>query len=186
MICQSLAKQRSARGGGIADHNGFTFLEAVVVLLLLGVMSAVAISKYSTSNISAATEADLFKASLRYAQQRAMGDISTWGLTVEADGYSLFSHNPGFSGTSPILPGVGANKRTLSDGVTMSVSNAVGQDIVFDYRGRLVGSGGAGDAAGAEYLKTGPLAVLGNNITVTFTGETGKSITVYANTGFAQ
>ncbi|OLN28460.1 Type IV pilin PilA [Desulfovibrio sp. DV] len=162
-------------------------MEIVVVLLLLGILTAVAISKYSTNNISAATEADLFKASLRYAQQRAMGDISTWGITVNADGhsYALFTNNPDLK-TSPVLPGVGANSRTLSNGVTMAVGDAVGQDIIFDSRGRLVGTGGAGNNAGKEYLKTAPLAVYGKNITVTFTGDTAKAMTVFAKTGFAQ
>lgn len=187
MICQSLAKQQPTRRARTAGRSGFSLMEIVVVLLLLGIVSAVAISKYSTSNISAATEADLFKASLRYAQQRAMGDISTWGITVAGNGlsYSLFTNNPDLK-TSPVLPGVGANTRNLSTGVTVSVSDAVGQDIIFDYRGRLVGSGGAGNNAGKEYLKAAPLAVYGQNVTVTFTGDTGKAMTIYAKTGFAQ
>ena len=191
MICQSVGPNRQAPRRWAACHRGFTLIEIVVVLVLLGVLAAVAISKYSTNNITAATEADVFKASLRYAQQRAMGDISTWGISIAADGlsYSLFTNNPDLK-TNPILPGVGANTRTLSSGVTMSSSNAVSNggknEIIFDYRGRLAASGGSNTSAGAEYLKTAPLAVLGNNVTVTFTGDTGRSMTIYAKTGFAQ
>lgn len=191
MICQSVGLKRPPPGSWAANQRGFTLIEIIVVLLLLGVLAAVAISKYSTNNITAATEADVFKASLRYAQQRAMGDISTWGISIAADGlsYSLFTNNPDLK-TNPILPGVGANTRVLSSGVTMSVSNAVGNggknEIIFDYRGRLTASGGSNTAAGTEYLKTAPLAVLGNNVTVTFTGDTGKAMIIYAKTGFAQ
>lgn len=191
MICQSLAQQRLVPPPPTADRGGFSLIEIVVVLLLLGILSAIAISKYSTNNITAVTEADLFKASLRYAQQRAMGDISTWGISVAADGlsYSLFTNNPDLK-INPILPGVGANARALSSGVSMSASNAVDnggkKEIIFDYRGRLVASGGSNTTAGKEYLKTGPLAVLGSDATVTFTGDTGKSMTIYAKTGFAQ
>lgn len=191
MICQSVDLKRQAPRRWAACRRGFTLIEIVVVLVLLGVLAAVAISKYSTNNISAVTEADVFKASLRYAQQRAMGDISTWGISIAADGlsYSLFTNNPDLK-VNPILPGVGANTRTLSDGVTMSSSNAVGNggknEIIFDYRGRLAASGGSNTSAGAEYLKTAPLAVLGSNVTVTFTGDTSRSMTIYAKTGFAQ
>jgi prepilin-type N-terminal cleavage/methylation domain-containing protein len=191
MICQSFAQQGGVRKVAFAERGGFSLMEIVVVLLLLGVLAAVAISKYSSNNITAATEADLFKACLRYAQQRAMGDISTWGISVNETNrtYSLFTNNDDLK-NSPILPGVGANSRTLSTGVTISVSGAVtngsNKEIIFDYRGRLVDSGGAGSAAGKDYLKTAPLTVLGNDVTVTFTGDTGKTMTVYAQTGFAQ
>ena len=194
MICQSVDLKRQAPRRWAACRRGFTLIEIVVVLVVLGVLAAVAISKYSTNNITAATEADVFKASLRYAQQRAMGDISTWGISIAADGlsYSLFTNNPDLK-TNPILPGVGANTRVLSSGVTMSSSNTVNnggkKEIIFDYRGRLAASGVSnptGTSAGTEYLKTAPLAVLGNNVTVTFTGDTGRSMTIYAKTGFAQ
>jgi type II secretory pathway pseudopilin PulG len=191
MICQSVARLRFRQTRQVAKAGGFSLIEIVVVLVFLGVLTAVAVSKYSTTNISAAAEADVFQASLRYAQQRAMGDISTWGISVAADGlsYSLFTNNPSLA-MNQVLPGVGSVTRTLSQGVTMSASGAVSsggkQEIVFDYRGRLAGTGGSGSSAGREYLLTAPIAGLGNNVTVTFTGEGSRSMTVYAETGFAQ
>jgi prepilin-type N-terminal cleavage/methylation domain-containing protein len=159
---------------------GFTLFELVAVLLILGILSAVAISKYSSGNASAVAEAEIFKSCLRYAQARAMGDISTWGITINSSSsYSLFSNNPSIK--NPILPGVGGTTRTLPTGVTMS---GAGSNIIFDYRGRPV------QTTGVEYQKNTAVAnwpaPLTTNVTVTFTGEATANVVVNQQTGFAQ
>jgi prepilin-type N-terminal cleavage/methylation domain-containing protein len=159
--------------------KGFTLIELVAVLLVLGILSAVAISQYSSGNASAIGEAEIFKSCLRYAQVRAMGDISTWGITINSSSsYSLFSSNTNI--TNPILPGVGGTTRTLPAGVTMS---GAGTSIIFDYRGRPVG------AKGVEYQKnavaTWP-SPLTADTTVTFTGDSAVNVVVIQQTGFAQ
>jgi prepilin-type N-terminal cleavage/methylation domain-containing protein len=159
--------------------RGFTLLEVVAVLILLGILAAVAISRYSTGNASAVAEAEIFKSCLRYAQVRAMGDISTWGIMIDSNSsYSLFTNNPSIK--DPVLPGVGSPTRTLPGGVTVSV---VGENFIFDYRGRPV------KTTGVEYQKNAvatwppPLTA---DTTVTFTGDSAVNVVVMQQTGFAQ
>ncbi len=172
--------------------GGFTLLEVIAVLAVLGVLAAVVLTRFGTGNVSAVTEAEIFKACLRYAQTRAMGDISTWGVSIAADGrsYTLFTNNPSVG--TPVLPGVGSATRTLPAGVSVSVSGAVGaaNSIVFDFRGRPVDKGGSGDTAnGREYQKQAVAnwpAALARDITLTFSGEGAVAVVVRRQTGFAQ
>ena len=163
--------------------SGFTLIEVVVALILLGILAAVAITRFTALNASALGEAEVFKACLRYAQQRAMGDISTWGITIDSDSqYSLFTNNPDLK-ASPVLPGVGGNSRTLPAGTTVAASNST---ITFDYRGQVVTGAGPGAAAGTEYLKNGTYpALVGEDVTVTFAGESAVNVVVHRHTGFA-
>ena len=164
--------------------SGFTFIEVVAALIILGILAAVAFSRFTAINASAMGEAEIFKACLRYAQQRAMGDISTWGVSIDnANQYSLFTNNPSQK-NNPILPGVGGTSRALPSGVTVAATNST---LTFDYRGRLVTGAGPGAAAGTEYLKNGTYpAMAGSDATVTFTGESDVTVTVSRQTGFAQ
>jgi type II secretory pathway pseudopilin PulG len=155
-------------------------IEVVAVLLVLGVLSVVVIPKYSTGNAAVVAEVEVFKSCLRYAQARAMGDISTWGIAIDSkSSYSLFTNNPGIK--DPVLPGVGSPTRMLPSGVTVS---DVGENIIFDYRGRPV------KTTGVEYRKSTvasnwPIPRSGD-IVVCFTGDSSVSVTVNQQTGFSQ
>jgi MSHA pilin protein MshC len=74
------------------DSTGFTFLEVIVVLLILGIISAVVIAKtVSTDSEQALTEVRQVKAHLRYAQSRAMANNAPWGVRLNnASTYWLF------------------------------------------------------------------------------------------------
>lgn len=70
---------------------GFTVLEIIVVLVLLGILAAVAISRVSHGNdaeIRAA--ADRLKVHLRHAQGRAMNSDIPWGVHFSGNNYWLF------------------------------------------------------------------------------------------------
>jgi MSHA pilin protein MshC len=162
--------------------------ELVAVLLILGVLAAIATMKYSSGNASAVSEAEIFKACLRYAQTRAMSDISTWGIEFDSGrgAYSLVTDNPSITatGVAPVLPGVGSSTRTLANGVKFSAASGgttVPANIYFDYRGRPA------TTRGVEYLKTGTsLTLSSSRQTVYFTGDSTVTVTIEANTGFAQ
>ncbi|MFZ5812527.1 MAG: pilus assembly FimT family protein [Thermodesulfobacteriota bacterium] len=145
-------------GGGRNAAPGFTLLEAVAALILLGILAAVAVAMYDDGNADAVAEAETFKSHLRYAQIRAMGDIHTWTITVGGGSYVLSTTNPSIG--TPVLPGESGATHTVRDGVSVS-----GGTFTFDWRGRATTGGGTG---------------------ITFGGDPDIVVTVQAETGFAQ
>ncbi|MFW6011015.1 MAG: pilus assembly FimT family protein [Desulfosalsimonas sp.] len=114
--------------------SGFTILELVAVLLILGIITAVAISKYSDTNTTDIAAANTFKSHLRYAHLRAMGDTVSWGIEIETTAYTLQKNG---SKAQVNLPGEDSAKRTL-EGTTISPKIDTDKDpvtVTFD-RGR--------------------------------------------------
>lgn len=136
-------------------EKGFTFLEIITVIIIIGIIGAIAVARVtSTADYGRIGELDKVKGHLRYAQGRAIRTDSTWGIRfASATTYFLFQNavaNP------IIIPGEGQNQITLSK---LSVTSAP-QTITFSTK---FGSPGASDIT---------VATSGGNITVT------------ANTGF--
>lgn len=99
---------------------GFTLIEVIAVLIILGIVTAVAISRLSLPGYLV-SEADVLKASLRFAQLKALGDdvAASGGIVFENSGYTLYK----VSSPAPIyLPGVNSNHRNFASGVTTSAT----------------------------------------------------------------
>ncbi|HML60039.1 MAG TPA: general secretion pathway protein GspH [Solidesulfovibrio sp.] len=120
------------QSGGHKGAAGFSALEGVAVLLLVGILAVAAVVKYGKTGSRAIAEADGLRSVLRYAQSRAMADVYTWGVSFNASGYALFSNNPSQSGHA--IPGQGSNTHTLASGVSLSGTSP----IIFDWRGQPV------------------------------------------------
>ncbi|MEW6221065.1 MAG: prepilin-type N-terminal cleavage/methylation domain-containing protein [Thermodesulfobacteriota bacterium] len=70
---------------------GFTLLETVAVLLLLGVLAAAVLSRFSgDTGFEASAEWDLLRSRLRYAQSLAMSSDMIWGVGFTSDSYQLY------------------------------------------------------------------------------------------------
>lgn len=73
----------------MGSDKGFTLIEIVAVLLLLGVVSAVLVAGGLKSDAGERTATEVLKSHLRYAQSRSMnGDVS-WGVQFGGGTYSL-------------------------------------------------------------------------------------------------
>jgi prepilin-type N-terminal cleavage/methylation domain-containing protein len=80
------------------NMNGFTLLEVVAVLVILGIITAIAVSRISSNQNNLITVTDTLTSHLRLAQARAMStstdDVNTfsaWGVRfVSATQYHLF------------------------------------------------------------------------------------------------
>jgi MSHA pilin protein MshC len=149
---------RPGKRFGCFRGRGFTLIEVVAVLVLLGIMAAVAVAKFTDTNAAAVAEAEIFKSHLRYAQIRAMGDIYPWTVTVGGGSYTLSTTNPSIG--TPTLPGESGATHSYDGGVTASAGT-----FTFNWRGQPTTGGGT---------------------SVTFTKASGVTVNVFAETGFAQ
>ena len=75
----------------LAKHNkGFTLVELVVIITLLGILAVAVLPKFDLDSFSDDKEATLFLTHIRYAQHKAMVTGGGWGLSFTANSYSLF------------------------------------------------------------------------------------------------
>jgi prepilin-type N-terminal cleavage/methylation domain-containing protein len=77
--------------------RGFTIIEVISVLLILGIVSAVVVSRIDNlDSYDLSSQVEVVKNHLRYAQSRAMGSANPWGIHFDsATTYYLFQgENP--------------------------------------------------------------------------------------------
>jgi MSHA pilin protein MshC len=121
--------------------RGFTMIEMVLVLVLLFIVSAVFISRYTTADSNELiAETDALKANLRYAQIRALGDTlqpnsnnPRWELEItNATSYALYRRGDDGVRVSVNLPSevLPSHTHALPAGVTLT--SGIGLVITFD------------------------------------------------------
>lgn len=82
--------------GGNNRCQGFTLLEVIAVLVIVGIIAVVAASRAINHNAEVYTGADTLKAHLRYAQTMAMNSnlsnstAPVWGINMTTSAYGLF------------------------------------------------------------------------------------------------
>jgi len=78
------------------SQKGFTLLELITILIIIGILAAIAISRATNFDVEAITGADTLKMHIRYAQTMAMnsnpnaGDETIWGISCSGSSYWLF------------------------------------------------------------------------------------------------
>lgn len=105
----------------MANDQGFTLIEIVAVLLVLGVVSAILITGGLSSDTERSASADKLKVHLRYAQSRSMNGDLNWGIKFDGSGYTLFEDITG-TPVAEKLPGENSEYVDLPDPVTGTVS----------------------------------------------------------------
>lgn len=138
---------------------GFTMIEAIAVLLLLGILSTVIVSSYGAidSNALVAEEATL-KGHLRFAQLRAMNDQVSWGIRLRANRYILLRN--GVPAPSD-LPGEDSRTHRFPTGISITLGART--TVIFD-----------------QWGSPGPI-----NRTITLSsGMDSRAIPIARNTGF--
>lgn len=119
-----LNRKQGSRTENIA---GFTVLEVVSLLVILGILAAVAVARYRDVGADDIAAANTLKTHLRYAQLRAMGDTVQWRIRLENDSYVLERADAdGDFDAAPInLPGEDSEIRGLEEGVSLEPTGSV-------------------------------------------------------------
>jgi MSHA pilin protein MshC len=85
------------------DHRGFTLIEIITVLIIIGIIAVVAISRMmGTSETSRVAQQSVIKNHIRYAQSTAMKRGAIWGIQCDGAAYWLFRTTPA---NQVVLPG---------------------------------------------------------------------------------
>ncbi len=143
------------------NHRGFSMVELVLVLSLIGIMSAVYFSFADFTGSSLDRAARRLESDLRYAQQMATAEETNFGvITNNATTYTVYRVNPATPVTDPYtrLPLV----LNFASGYD-SASFGANYQVEFDSVGRPVVGGGTQFVIGLN----------GKQRTVTVTATTG-------------
>lgn len=122
---------------GYQGTKGFTMIEIVAVLLIVGIVSAVVVSRVTTVNqADLISQLEVVKGHLRYAQSRAMNSDTVWGIYfASATTYYLFQ---GDGSTTPVKL-FGEENATVSltaKGSSLTITPPEGKRVAFDRFGR--------------------------------------------------
>ena len=172
------ARASSALRAAGSRHSpaGFTVIELVVVLALVGILSFVALSRMSSTDVFAhRSAADTLSGAMRYAQKRAIaGRSEIWVRIDTVAGTVRFCRDTAPACAQPLNePGAqSALAFQAPSGITMTVTPSAATAFSFDGLGRAVGPA----AATADVVLDSPAATA---VVRTWT-ETGLTELVWA------
>jgi prepilin-type N-terminal cleavage/methylation domain-containing protein len=149
----------------VAVRGGFTLIEVIFVLILVGILAAVLVMKAGGPDTDAAGEIALVKSRLRYAQTTAMNTYEVWGVRSTGSAYWLFSD--GSVASKVPFPGETGDDVAAGAGVMEAFT------IAFDDLGVPYTDAGATD----------PLAAGDPEASLTVAGQAG-AVTITPGTGY--
>ena len=146
--------------------RGFTLIEVLSALIVIGIISAVALSRIDISSAEVNAAGEVVKSHLRYAQLRAMNSERVWGISCDGTDYWLFMD--GNITNHVILPGEDSDPVALADkNISMAAFT-----VSFDSWGRPYTNASASGASS------------GTAITIASPGASSVGITITSETGF--
>ncbi|MGE4504418.1 MAG: GspH/FimT family pseudopilin [Desulfovibrionaceae bacterium] len=149
--------------------RGFTMIEAVVVIIVLGVLAAMVYSPGSSPlGASRKANADALRSHIRYAQSRAMKSGSTFGINCDGNAYWLFTGND--ASVPSALPGeTAASVNLAARNVSLTAFT-----VAFDTAGRPYSDANLATPLSANLsLNLSATDVSGVSVALTLTMETG-------------
>jgi len=156
-------------------QSGFTLIEVIAVLVIIAVLAAVVISRMtSPSSFGLVSETDILKGHLRYAQYRAMSDVTLWYMSFTANTYTLWHYDSSVLDWKPsTLPNEESGTHSLEKaGVTLTVNDGGDAFVYFNEWGNPV-------------TDTGDL--LPDTTTISLKeGSTTQTVKITQNTGFIE
>ena len=125
-------------------NAGFTLVEFIAVLLVMGILSVIIVDRLTLSDSELVAKIDVIKSHLRYAQSRAMSSSSPWYIHFETTPaqYTLYKEGDGskyFPGVTEPDPDPDPNEPNpiaLESGIALTASLIAEPFVLFDYLGR--------------------------------------------------
>lgn len=146
----------------MSGQRGFSLVELVIVLVLIGVLAAYASTRFDEADYERESHARELITALRYAQEKAMtntGTAANYQVVTDANGFTVQLSD----GTAVADPHSGAASYLRNWSNTTVSNSAPGNMVRFDGRGAPTS---------------------GATITIT-TGGASRTVTVEATTGYA-
>ena len=148
--------------------EGFTLTELVVVMVIVAILAAFAVSRFSSQSFDTLGFTDQTAAMLRYAQKTAVSQRRTVCVSISGNAISL-SYTPCPGGTVLPLPGSSGNfPVSAPSGVSVTLTGTT-SPFSFSALGQPSSSSGV------------PLTA---QLTVTIVGDVTNAITVEQETGY--
>lgn len=145
-------------------NRGFTLIEVIAVLIILGILTAVAVSHVGSNQSNLITQTDIVKTHLRFAQLKALqDDVNAWRIAFTANSYSLACTGANCPSTPIHLPSENSNIHTFPADITVASNPST---INYDSWGSPIPAGS------------------GATVTLSQSGSSPIVITVSANTGY--
>lgn len=111
----------------ILKNSGFTLFEIIMVLVLLGILTAVAASRLVNVSQDLVGETERLKINLRFAQYLAMtNNVDTWSVSLSSASYTLQKNG---SPASINFPDSSSSTHTFSGGVSLTAGSGT---VTFD------------------------------------------------------
>jgi prepilin-type N-terminal cleavage/methylation domain-containing protein len=85
---------KTSAGNRRLSADGFTLVEVVAVLVVLGILAVVVVGRVSSPSYDVVIQAELLKTHLRFSQFKALSDIdgqavTSWGMSFTGNSYTL-------------------------------------------------------------------------------------------------
>ncbi|WP_372681860.1 Tfp pilus assembly protein FimT/FimU [Desulfosarcina sp.] len=151
---------------------GFTPIEVLVVLIIIGIVSVMVIGRSDIGRTDLVAQVEVIKSHIRYAQSQSMKSDRIWGIHCDDTGksYWLFvDGDPDDAGNRRKLPG---EESTIVDLTPFKLTLSA-MTLSFDNRGRP-----CDDNSGTQPIEADLL------LTLSAGGEANTTIRVTRSTGF--
>jgi MSHA pilin protein MshC len=119
---------------GTPKNAGVTLIEIIAVLLIIGILGVVTVSRWTLSDTEQIGQIKIIKSHLRYAQSRAMSSSSLWYIHFETTParYTLYNAED----VLKHFPGETDDNMALESGISLAAALGTEPFVIFDYLGR--------------------------------------------------